>query len=116
MQIGKEYFWTDSKVVLGYINNDARRFHTFVVNRVQKIRHITSPKQWFYIPTNENPASRVKTVNELLASNWFTGPTFLCENEIPTPKDVVLYFPLRRSRSQKGTDSAIKDCRFVESC
>lgn len=22
----KEYFWTDSTVVLGYINNDARRF------------------------------------------------------------------------------------------
>lgn len=29
-----EYFWTDSKVVLGYINNEARRFHTFVSNRV----------------------------------------------------------------------------------
>lgn len=31
-----EYFWTDSKVVLGYISNEARRFHTFVSNRVQK--------------------------------------------------------------------------------
>lgn len=34
--ISKEYFWTDSKVVLSYINNDSRRFHTFVANRVQK--------------------------------------------------------------------------------
>lgn len=25
-----ETFWTDSKVVLGYISNEARRFHTFV--------------------------------------------------------------------------------------
>lgn len=24
----EEFFWTDSKVVLGYINNEARRFHT----------------------------------------------------------------------------------------
>lgn len=24
----KEYFWTDSKVVLEYINNDAQHFHT----------------------------------------------------------------------------------------
>ena len=32
-----EFFWTDSKVVLGYINNDAHRFHTFVANRVQQI-------------------------------------------------------------------------------
>ena len=29
----KQYFWTDSKVVLGYINNDAKGFHTFVANR-----------------------------------------------------------------------------------
>lgn len=80
------------KVVLGYINNDARRFHTFVANRVQKIRQSTSPQQWFYIPADENPAdsaSRGKTVNELLRSNWFTGPMFLWEKEIPTPRDVV---------------------------
>ena len=38
-------FWTDSKVVLGYIGNDARRFHVFVANRVQQIRENTSPDQ-----------------------------------------------------------------------
>jgi len=31
----EEYYWTDSKVVLGYVNNDAQRFHTFVANRIQ---------------------------------------------------------------------------------
>lgn len=40
-----EVFWTDSKVVLGYISNDTRRFHTFVTNRVQVIRDRTSRKQ-----------------------------------------------------------------------
>ena len=34
----KEIFWTDSKVVLGYIANETRRFHIFVVNRVQQIQ------------------------------------------------------------------------------
>lgn len=28
----KEFFWTDLKVVFGYINNDAKRFHVFVAN------------------------------------------------------------------------------------
>ncbi|KAI0222624.1 hypothetical protein LSAT2_026115, partial [Lamellibrachia satsuma] len=32
------YYWTDSKVVLGYINNESRRFNIFVANRVQQIR------------------------------------------------------------------------------
>ena len=37
-----QIFWTDSKVVLGYINSDARRFKVFVANRVQQIRDHTS--------------------------------------------------------------------------
>ena len=52
----KETYWTDSKTVLGYINNDARRFHVFVGNRVQEIRDKTSPDQWNYIGTKDNPA------------------------------------------------------------
>ena len=33
----KEYFWTNSQVVLGYINNDAKRFKISVANRVPLI-------------------------------------------------------------------------------
>lgn len=41
-----EYFWTDSKVVLGYnIKHEAQCFHTFVSNRVEKIRFNRSPQQ-----------------------------------------------------------------------
>ncbi|XP_064641264.1 uncharacterized protein LOC135496077 [Lineus longissimus] len=40
-----EHFWTDSKVVLGYISNEAKRFHIFVANRVQQIRNSTKPEQ-----------------------------------------------------------------------
>ena len=39
------YFWTDSKVVLGYIANDSRYFKTFVGNRVQAIQEYSSANQ-----------------------------------------------------------------------
>ena len=39
------YFWTDSKVVLGYIRNDTRRFKTFVVNRIYQIKENTKMLQ-----------------------------------------------------------------------
>lgn len=42
----EEHFWTNCQVVLGYINNEARCFHTFVANRVQKIHLSSSPQQW----------------------------------------------------------------------
>ena len=32
-----ETFWTDSKVVLGYINNNTKKFKIFVANRIQQI-------------------------------------------------------------------------------
>lgn len=51
-----EVYWTDSRVVLGYIFNNARRFHVFVANRVQQIRDLTSVDRWRYIPTKFNPA------------------------------------------------------------
>ncbi|KAJ8027919.1 hypothetical protein HOLleu_30014 [Holothuria leucospilota] len=37
----EEYFWSDSQVVLSYINNDIKRFHVFVANRVQQIREVS---------------------------------------------------------------------------
>ena len=36
--VASEEFWTDSQVVLGYVSNEARRFKSFVANRVQFIR------------------------------------------------------------------------------
>lgn len=87
----EEYFWTDSKVVLGYINNDGKRFNVFVANRVQRIKQSTDNKQWRYVPSEENPAdyaSRGLKAEELISSNWFTGPKFLWKDELP--RDVTV--------------------------
>ena len=68
----KQFFWTDSKVVLGYINNDAKRFHTLVANRVQIIRSNTDTRKWRHIDTKNNPAdhaSRGLSAEELMRSN-----------------------------------------------
>ena len=86
----REFFWIDSKVVLGCIKNEAKRFHTFVANRVQVIKTCTNIKQWRYIDTKNNPAdhaSRGRTAEELVKSNWFSGPSFLWEKEIPSSKE-----------------------------
>lgn len=82
-----DVFYTDSQVVLGYIKNDARRFHVFVANRVQQIRQGSNPDQWRYIETKENPAdesSRGVSPQDLLNdSRWLNGPAFLWEQELP---------------------------------
>ena len=48
-------FWTDSMIVLGFINKQ-RRFQTYVSNRVNTIRQRSDPSQWFFVPGEINPA------------------------------------------------------------
>lgn len=87
----QEYFWTDSKVVLGYINNDEKRFHVFVANRIQQIKSSTEPSQWQYVASENNPAdhaSRGLMAKELVESNWFTGPSFLWQKELPNKEKI----------------------------
>ena len=76
-----QVFWTDSKVVLGYVNNQSRRFHVFVANRIQQIHDLSSPTEWKYVETQSNPAdlaSRGAHAEELInSSKWWKGPEFL---------------------------------------
>ncbi len=75
-------FYTDSRVVLGYINNQTRRFYVYVANRVQRIRKVSSPTQWHYISTKHNPADRVTRsvpADLLSTTTWLTGPAFLLQ-------------------------------------
>ncbi|KAI3361664.1 hypothetical protein L3Q82_002030 [Scortum barcoo] len=77
-------FFTDSKIVLGYIYNSTRRFYVYVSNRVNRIRRSTHPNQWNYVPTDSNPAdhaTRFITAAQLQHSNWFSGPTFLYQDK-----------------------------------
>ena len=51
-------FWTDNTIVLWYLQSTAKRFQTYVANRVAKILEHTTPTQWRYVSTTENPGSR----------------------------------------------------------
>ena len=78
IHVSSEVFWTDTQVVLGYINNYSRRF---VSNHVQFIRGNTDIEQWQYISARHNPAddaSRgldLKNIGRI--KRWLNGPEFL---------------------------------------
>ena len=68
-------------------SNEARRFHVFVANRVERIKQSTEFTQWKYVASEENPAdqaSRGLTVEQLVSSDWFTGSRFLWQRELPS--------------------------------
>ena len=74
------YLYSDSMIVLGYLNNQDKRFSRYVSRRVKLILKSFPSSQWQYVSTTTNPAdiaTRKQTVSTLVNSNWFKGPEFL---------------------------------------
>ena len=78
------YAWTDSSIVLSWLDGHPRDYKVFVSNRVSFILQATSPQTWRHVPTAQNPAdcaSRGLMPKELLAhSLWWDGPEWLLED------------------------------------
>ena len=54
-------FWTDSRTVLQYINNENRRFKSFVANRVAETHASSQPANWKHVPGVLNSADDGRT-------------------------------------------------------
>ena len=83
----KTVYWSDSAIVLGYLNNRKKRFKTFVANRVAVINECTSPSQWRHVPGKSNPAdlaSRGFESDDFKSFDlWLKGPEFLLTGDYP---------------------------------
>ena len=69
-------YYTDSQIVLGYINNTSRRFHIYVCNRIDGILKHSTKSQWNYVATECNPAdqaTRPISVQKMKNSLWLEG-------------------------------------------
>lgn len=79
-QILNVYYWSDSQVVLHWINKHPGELKIYAANRVNEIQEGSKPSQWNYIPTKQNPADLATRNYSYFLENqklWFNGPTFL---------------------------------------
>ena len=78
--VQEEPYWTDSKVVLGYLNNTSK-IKLFVANQISFIKERTKSTLWSYVKTNENPVDiasrRLEGKDTDETSIWLRGPKFL---------------------------------------
>lgn len=85
------YLWSDSKIVLSWLNAQSIRLKVYVANCVNQILEITNRTQWRYVSTNENPADiitrGIKAKNLLNTSLWWNGPNWLSNSNDCWPQD-----------------------------
>ncbi|XP_064479221.1 uncharacterized protein LOC135392441 [Ornithodoros turicata] len=88
--IVKATLWTDSMIVLYWVQGQAQRYKPFVANRISEIQSHRNLSDWRHCPGKENPAdllTRGVNVEYLKArSVWWEGPPWLKETEASWPK------------------------------
>ena len=85
----KVFCWTDSEIVLYWLQKKPDTLIPFIANRIEKIQQHSFP--FAYVNTSENPAdiaSRGCNAIDLNAPLWLKGPEFLeqANKEWPTQK------------------------------
>ncbi|XP_047038037.1 uncharacterized protein LOC124643200 [Helicoverpa zea] len=89
--------WTDSEVVLAWLNSHPSRWKTFVANRASDILNIVDTYHWSHVSSKENPAdcaSRGVCPSELKSTAiWWNGPDLLRQEviEYKRPKHLATH-------------------------
>ena len=87
MQFSEVYFWSDSTIVLNWINTPPHTLKTFEANRVAEIQEKTQARKWRHVPTHDNPAdllSRGQKAQDFVNNKfWSHGPSWL-SNDVNT--------------------------------
>lgn len=89
IQVNRIVLWTDSSIVLHWLNTSPHILKTFVANRVSEIQTKSKIENWRHVPTHDNPAdliSRGLSPEDFLQpSIWQHGPHWLVREEYDWP-------------------------------
>ncbi|XP_029168391.1 uncharacterized protein LOC114938571 [Nylanderia fulva] len=105
------FCWSDSTIVLAWLQKAPSDLKVFVANRVSSIQTKLSTATWLHVPTEDNPAdcaSRGINPAQLTpSSSWWNGPAWLKFNEDN--------WPVQSTISCTEDDSELKASNAVHS-
>ena len=108
VEINKVYLWSDSTIVLNWINTPPDTLKTFVANRVAEIQATTHAEDWRHVPTQDNPAdsiSRGQSSQDFLHNKlWQNGPMWLKHDSKTWP---ILNFQARELPERRAVQPLI---------
>ena len=98
--INESYLWTDSSIILTWIQSPPNKWKIFVGNRLAIIQEETASATWIHVPTQSNPADLISRGVELMTLSictlWCKGPQWLSQEpssrpatEFNTPTEIL---------------------------
>ena len=104
------FAWTDSTIVLNWIQGNPCRFKVYVGNRVAQIMDLIPPNRWSHVVSSDNPAdcaSRGLYPSEVLTNDlWWNGPVWLRCDQPEWPARSTI-------RPNSASDELDELCSFV---
>ncbi|XP_054083224.1 uncharacterized protein LOC128920268 isoform X1 [Zeugodacus cucurbitae] len=86
----KMYLWSDSEIVLAWLEKPPYTWKTYVSNRISQILDLVGPAKWQHVASADNPADLgtrgCKPLHLTSTTLWWNGPTWLTESQEFWPK------------------------------
>ncbi|XP_063381264.1 uncharacterized protein LOC134667784 [Cydia fagiglandana] len=113
------YAWSDSTITLAWLRSSPDNWRTYVSNRIAETTSNVPASQWHHVQSADNPAdpaSRGVLPSQLNHQLWFTGPSWLSQNESEWPKtNVVCHTDEERRKHVLLTQTNEPKClEFIE--
>uniref|UniRef100_A0A1X7UJQ0 Uncharacterized protein n=1 Tax=Amphimedon queenslandica TaxID=400682 RepID=A0A1X7UJQ0_AMPQE len=93
LKLSSIFAWTNTNIVLNWLQGSSRRFKVFVGNRVSSIFDRIPADRWAHVQGTDNPAdapSRGLFPSELVSHElWWNGPPWLRKPESEWPHDFI---------------------------
>jgi len=91
--INESFLWTDSSIVLTWIQGPPNKFNIFVGNRVALIQEETAAATWRHVPSQSNLADLISRGIEpatlSTSTLWWNGPQWLTQEPSSCPTSEV---------------------------
>ena len=94
LKVTKVVCYSDSHIVLWWLKLIRKYWKLWVENRLQIVQKNVAPENWFYVPTDRNPADLATRLKSPVCLKgcllWWQGPDFLKSQVLVIPSQQFL--------------------------
>ncbi|XP_036346150.1 uncharacterized protein LOC118755421 [Rhagoletis pomonella] len=114
----KLHLWTDSGIVLAWLEKPPHMWKTYVSNRTAQIIDLVGPATWRHVASADNPADLgtrgCKPLHLATTSLWWNGPSWLTESQEFWPQSPIRNIIPPESRKIESFHAALNDTDILE--